>query len=310
MYKKKKILVILGGTSKERKISLQTGSACLKAIKRLGFQAGHLDPKKKFLNEIDRSRTDIIFNALHGKGGEDGNAQSIFEYLKIPYTHSGVISSMNAMDKVISKKIFKKNRILTPNYFVLRSNEIILKTLKILIKKNNLSFPIVVKPTNEGSSIGVKICNSLQILKKETHKLKNKYEELIFEKFIGGQEIQVAVLQNKSLGAIELKPKRNFYDYKAKYSKSAKTEHIMPAELKKTKYKEVLKIAEKAHKVIRCKGVTRCDFKFINNKFYLLEINTQPGMTNLSLVPEIAKYSKISFDELVEKIILDASINR
>ena len=173
MYKKK-ILVILGGVSKERKISLQTGSACLKAIKRLGFQAKQLDPKKNFLNEIDKSKTDIIFNALHGKDGEDGNAQSIFEYLKIPYTHSGVISSMNAMDKVISKKIFKKNKILTPNYFVLKSNEITLRILKILIKKNNLSFPIVVKPTNEGSSIGVKICNNLQVLKKQTYELKKK----------------------------------------------------------------------------------------------------------------------------------------
>jgi D-alanine-D-alanine ligase len=137
-----------------------------------------------------------------------------------------------------------------------------------------------------------------------------KYDSLIVEKFIGGQEIQVAVINNSALGAIELIPKRLFYDYKAKYTKQAKTEHIMPAKLSKNKYKEVLKIAEKAHRVLKCKGVTRSDFKFLNNKFNLLEINTQPGMTSLSLVPEIANYRGITFENLVEKILLDASINR
>ena len=136
------------------------------------------------------------------------------------------------------------------------------------------------------------------------------YSELIFEPYIGGQEIQVAVINGDSLGAIELKPKRKFYDYKAKYSKAAKTRHIMPANLKKSKYKEVLHIARRAHNALDCKGVTRSDFKFFKNQFYLLEINTQPGMTSLSLVPEIANYKEISFENLVEKILLNASINR
>ena len=147
-------------------------------------------------------------------------------------------------------------------------------------------------------------------LDKSTKFLFRKYIELIFEPYIGGQEIQVAVINGDSLGAIELEPKRKFYDYKAKYSKSAKTKHIMPANLKKSKYKEVLQIAKKAHNALGCKGITRSDFKFFKNKFYLLEINTQPGMTSLSLVPEIANYKGISFENLVEKILLNASINR
>ena len=143
-----------------------------------------------------------------------------------------------------------------------------------------------------------------------SNKLIKRYEKLIFEKYIGGQEIQVAVMNREPLGAIELRPKRNFYDYKAKYTKSAKTEHIMPANISEKKYKEVLSIAKKAHAIMNCRGVTRSDFKYFKNKFYLLEINTQPGMTSLSLVPEIAKYKKISFNQLIKKIILDADINK
>ena len=307
---KKNILVVLGGVSKERDVSLESGKACIKAIKRLGYRVRTFDPGKKILNEIDKSKVDVIFNALHGKGGEDGNAQSYFEYLRIPYTHSGIISSMNAMDKVISKDIFKKNGILTPKYFVLNYENCKETKIKNLIKKFNLSFPIVVKPSDEGSSIGVKICKNFKTLKNSVNLLKKKYKTLIFEKFIGGQEIQAAVMNEKGIGAIELRPKRGFYDYKAKYYKSAKTLHIMPADISKKKYKEVLKISEKAHKALKCRGVTRCDFKLFNRKFYLLELNTQPGMTDLSLVPEIAKYRGISFDNLVKRMILDASINR
>ena len=176
--------------------------------------------------------------------------------------------------------------------------------------EKKINFPIVIKPSNEGSSLGVKIIKNINDLKRSAKTLFKKYDQLIFEQFIGGQEIQAAVINGKSLGAIELIPKRSFYDYKAKYTKAANTRHIMPARLKKNYYKEVLQIARRAHKALNCKGVTRSDFKFFKNKFYLLEINTQPGMTNLSLVPEIAKYYGISFQDLIEKILLDASINR
>ncbi len=308
--KRKKILVVLGGTSKERKISLQTGEACFSSIKRIGYKVKKFDPAKNLLNEINNSDVDVIFNALHGKDGEDGNAQTYFEYLRIPYTHSGVITSMNAMDKVISKKIFKENKILSPKYCVINSSKFEKINLKKIIKNIFSNNTVVVKPSNEGSSIGVKICKNFNTVKKACSLLKKKYENLIIEKFIGGQEIQVAVLNNKALGAIELKPKRSFYDYKAKYSKSAKTSHIMPANISKRKYNEVLKIAERTHKALKCRGVTRCDFKFFKNKFYLLEINTQPGMTNLSLVPEIAQYKGITFDNLIKNLIRDASINK
>ena len=307
--KKKTILVVSGGTSSEREVSLKSGRACSNAIKNLNYKVLNFDPAKEDFKKIKNYNVDIIFNALHGRDGEDGIAQSYFEYFKIPYTHSGILSSMNSMDKIISKRAFKINKIRTPEYIELN----IINYHDVLKKKtlhSSLFYPLVLKPTNEGSSIGVNICKNFIELKKNVNKLIKKYKTLIIENFIGGQEIQVAVINEKSLGAIELKPKRKFYDYKAKYSKSANTEHLMPANLSKKKYKEVLVLAKKAHKALKCRGVTRSDFKFKDNKFYLLEINTQPGMTSLSLVPEIANYVGFSFKNLIKVIIDDASINR
>jgi len=306
----KNVLVVLGGTSGERTVSLDSGNACIKALKRKGYNVSTFDPKFKNLNLINKKNVDVIFNALHGKDGEDGIAQSYFEYLKIPYTHSGVVSSYNAMNKIISKGIFIKNKIKTPRFFSIQKMESDINKLKKEIIKKKIAFPIVIKPVNEGSSLGVEMCKNKNLLFIETKKLFKKYDQLIFEEYVGGQEIQVAVINDKALGAIELVPKRLFYDYKAKYTKEAKTKHIMPARLNKTKYMQVLQLAKKAHKALGCKGLTRSDFKFFENKFYLLEINTQPGMTNLSLVPEIANYKGLSFENLVEKILLDASINR
>ena len=306
----KKILIVLGGTSKERKVSLDSGRACVRAIKTLGYKYEIFDPAKSDLIDLKKHKPDIIFNSLHGKDGEDGNIQSYFEYFKIPYTHSGVISSMNCMDKIISKNIFIKNKLSTPRYFYIHKKNYNKKLLKKILKSKKINCPIVIKPSNEGSSIGVKICKKNSDLIKFSDQLFKSYNTLIYEKFIGGQEIQVAVMMGKAIGAIELRPKRKFYDYKAKYLKSSKTTHVMPAGISKKKYLEVLKLAERAHKVLKCRGVSRCDFKFQNKKFYLLEINTQPGMTNLSLVPEIAKYFGITFNGLIKKIIQDASVNR
>ena len=246
---------------------------------------------------------------MHGKDGEDGVAQSYFEYLKIPYTHSGVISSFNAMDKLISKKIFLKNKIKTPKYFSIDENNKISSVDKKL-KLKKIIYPVIVKPVNEGSSLGVELCKNKKNLINSVKKLVKKYDRVMIEQYIPGQEIQVAIINGKPLGAIELIPKRQFYDYKAKYTKSAKTKHIMPARLSKLKYSEVLNIAKKTHDAFKCRGVTRADFKFYKGNFYLLEINTQPGMTSLSLVPEIANYKGINFEQLVEKILLDASINK
>ena len=308
--KKKKILVVLGGTSKEREVSLKSGKACIKALKSLGHNVEIFDPAKDHLRKIKNMKIDIIFNALHGKDGEDGNAQSYFEYFKTPYTHSGIISSMNAMDKITSKEFFKKNNIKTPEYFAFNSINFSTKYIKKLLLKYKLKYPLVIKPSDEGSSIGVKICNSFNDLNKFSTLLLKNYKSMIVERFIKGQEIQVAVMNGKALGAIELQPKRIFYDYKAKYSKSAKTKHIMPANISKSQYSKILKLAVKAHKLFKCRGITRSDFKLEKGKFLLLEINTQPGMTDLSLVPEIAKYKGISFNNLVKNIINDASINR
>ena len=306
----KNVLVVLGGTSGERQVSIETGKACANALKKKGYKVIIFDPKIKNFNLINGNKIDVIFNALHGRDGEDGVAQSYFEYLNIPYTHSGVLSSYNAMNKIISKEIFIRNKIKTPKYFSISASNFNKNEIKKFILKKKINFPIVVKPINEGSSLGVKICKNKKILFKNTKQLLKTYDELILEEYIGGQEIQVAVINNDPLGAIELIPKRLFYDYKAKYTKKAKTKHVMPARIPKKKYNEVLKIAKKTHKALKCKGVTRSDFKFFKNNFFLLEINTQPGMTNLSLVPEIANYSGLSFENLVEKILLDASTRR
>ena len=304
--KKKKVLVLYGGISKERLISLETGKEVTKELKKNKYKVATCEPDIHLIKNINSYRPDVIFNALHGQFGEDGYIQTILETQKIPYTHSGVISSSIAMDKEISKKIFIKKKILTPKYikFIYGKNE-----RKIIQKiKNKLNFPVVIKPINEGSSVNVYICNKNNILK--NLKLLSSYKEILIEEFIPGREIQVAIMGKKKLGTIELKPKRKFYDYEAKYNPKSKKQHIIPVDLSKKDLKKITDIALKAHNIIGCKGVTRSDFKFYKGKFYLLEINTQPGMTKLSLVPEIANYVGINFIRLIEWILKDASINR
>ena len=210
------------------------------------------------------------------------------------------------MDKEISKKLFIKYKINTPKFITYSFDKKNSQLVKIINSK--LKFPVVIKPLNEGSSVNVFICNRKNIFT-ILNSLKN-YKKVMIEEFIGGREIQVAILGDRKLGAIELKPKRKFYDYQAKYNTNAKTQHIIKIDLPKKKLNEVLEIANKAHKIIKCRGVTRSDFKYLNGKFYLLEINTQPGMTKLSLVPEIASHNGMSFLELIEWILKDASTNR
>ena len=300
---KKKILILSGGISKERLISLDTGLQVAKELKKNGYGVKICEPNNNLKKNIKTFKPSVIFNALHGQFGEDGYVQTILERFKIPYTHSGVIASSIAMDKEISKKIFIKNNINTPKFFTYSYD---IKNIDLIKKiKKKLRFPVVAKPLNEGSSVNVYICNEKNIIK-ILNSIK-QYKKVMIEEFIGGREIQVAIMGNKKLGAIELKPKRKFYDYQAKYNSSAKTEHIIPVDLPKGKMDMVMNMANKAHKVIGCRGVTRSDFKFFNDKFYLLEINTQPGMTKLSLVPEIAAFKGISFLDLIEWIMQDAS---
>jgi D-alanine-D-alanine ligase len=305
--KKEKITVLMGGMSAEREVSLDSGKACAKALTELGFDVTSLDAKDDFIEKLIKNKPDKVFNALHGKFGEDGSIQGLLEHLKIPYTHSGILSSAIAMDKLTSKKIFKDAKINTPEYLVVKNLED--------FKKSKIGYPCVVKPNDEGSSVGVYIFNQLKKSNEDTViSLLKKYNFLILEKYIPGREIQVAVMGSKALGAIEIIPTRSFYDYEAKYSSSAKTKHVIPVSMNESDYKKILDTALQAHNTLGCKGVTRSDFRYNesdkDNKIYILEVNTQPGMTNLSLVPEIANYYGISFNELVEWIINDASINR
>jgi len=305
--KKEKVTVLMGGMSAERDVSLDSGKACAKALVEIGFDVTTLDAKDNFIEKLIKNKPDKVFNALHGRFGEDGSIQGLLEHLKIPYTHSGILSSAIAMDKLTSKRIFKDAKISSPEYQVIKSLED--------FKSSKIGYPCVVKPNNEGSSVGVYVFNEPKKSDEDIIvTLLKKYNFLILEKYIPGREIQVAVMGSKALGGIEIVPTRSFYDYEAKYSANAKTQHIIPVKINEGDYKKILDIALQAHNILGCRGVTRSDFRYNEsdkvNKIYILEVNTQPGMTSLSLVPEIANYYGISFNELVKWIINDASINR
>ena len=302
----KKILIISGGISKERVISLDTGKQVAKELLKYGYKVKITEPDSELIRIVKSFKPNVIFNALHGQFGEDGYIQTLLEHIGVPYTHSGIISSAKAMDKLVSKKIFIKNNILTPKFFEYSFDKTKKQLLKLISKK--LSFPVVIKPINEGSSVNVFICNKSNLNSKL--ELLKDYKKIIIEKFIPGREIQAAIIGKKKLGAIELKPRRKFYDYEAKYNPKANTEHLIPVDLSKKDYKKLMDVSLKVHKLIGCRGVSRSDFKFYNGKFYLLEINTQPGMTKLSLVPEIAAFHNINFIKLIELILKDASVNK
>ena len=305
----KKILILAGGYSKEKEVSIQTAKSVYSELnKDKKYKIKVVNPDGKFVQVLRNFNPNIVLNLLHGRYGEDGYIQAILESEKVKYTHSGVLSSSLAIDKELSKKIFIKNNILTPKYLKYSYRNNINKSKLINNLQKKIGFPLVVKPLNEGSSVNVFICNKNNILKTLT-KL-NEYGEVLLEKYIPGREIQVAILENKVLGAIELRPTRKFYDYQAKYNPKARTEHLIPVEISKRKYQELTKIALKAHKILNCRGVTRSDFRYYKNSFYLLETNTQPGMTSLSLVPEIANFNNITFKNLIIKILEDASINK
>jgi D-alanine-D-alanine ligase len=303
---KKKILVISGGFSKEREISIQTGIQVARELKKNGYIVKVCEPDNEIYKIVEKFKPNKIFNALHGQFGEDGYFQTILENIGIPYTHSGVEASAKAMDKEVSKKLFIKNKILTPKYIKFDFDRPCPKLQNQI--ENSFGFPVVIKPIAEGSSVDVFICNKVNFKKKL--KLLENYKKILIEEFIPGREIQASILGKKKLGAIELKPKRKFYDYQAKYDSKAKTEHIIPVNISKKDLNILMNISLRAHNLLGCRGVTRSDFKFFNNKFYLLEINTQPGMTKLSLVPEICAHKGISFIKLIELLLNDASTNK
>lgn len=307
---KKKIMVIYGGISAEREISIISSKEIIKSLRSLNYEVIDIDADPSLLKEINYHKPNVIFNALHGTWGEDGEVQKILEASKVPYTHSGIESSQLAMDKFKSGKIFKRHNFSHP-----RS---LLCSLKDLIGSNPMNYPYVIKPNNNGSSVGVVMINSE--LEKNDYIKKSisgrtcseESDKLLIQEFIDGPEIQVAVYGNGKSDSIEIVPKNKFYDYESKYFDNGATQHIIPPRLDNKKIDEVNELGLKAHKILKCRGISRSDFildKETGN-FVILEINTQPGMTPTSLVPEIAKYHGISFDSLIDWIIKDASINR
>lgn len=298
----KKIGVLMGGLSAEREVSLKSGDAILKALKDMGYNAAGIDVGRDLADGLKQEKVEFAFIALHGRYGEDGAVQGMLEIMGIPYTGSGIAASALGMNKIFSKKIFKFHKLPVGQYMILEK-----KDLKDWKKKvSSLEFPAVVKPVSEGSSVGVSIVSEEKGLK-DAFDLAFKYgNEIIIEKYIKGREIQVGILGERVLGAIEIIPKRQFYDYEAKYTPNM-SEHIFPARLPEQVYNEVLELGLKAHRVLGCKGYSRVDLIIdSDNRPFLLEVNTLPGMTNVSLLPEIAKGVGIDFNRLVEMILMEA----
>lgn len=302
---KKHVAVLMGGWTSEREVSIASGNAVYEALVNMGYKTSKIDYDRNIVSKLNEIKPDVVFNALHGQYGEDGRIQGLLDILNIPYTHSGITTSALCMDKVLTRKICATAGVLNPEFYLLRKGED--QNNQKIIEK--LGKPFVIKPVSDGSSLGVEVI--LKDMNFDLSEYSWKYgEEIIIERYIAGQEIQVAVMDNRALGAIEVRPKHLFYDYQCKYTKGM-TDYIMPAEITKDKYEEVLDLALRCHKVTGCSGISRVDF-ILNNKdggdnnFYLLEVNTHPGFTATSLVPKIAAHIGISFNEIIEYLINSA----
>ena len=295
----KKVLVVKGGFSSEREVSLVSGQQAAEALKRSGYTVleHDLTDVKAFLKAIDDFKPDVVFNALHGNFGEDGEIQGLLDMLQVPYTHSDMKASLIGMNKELAKMVALANEINTAPFELMTYQN---------FKKNGtkLKKPYVVKPSSDGSSVGVFIVQTSDDLKKVFYERENA--TLIVEKYIAGRELTVAVIDDKACAVTELKPKIDFYDYKAKYTNGA-TVHVLPADLPENIYHQALEYALKMHQLIGCNTVSRSDFRY-NEKdgLVFLEINTNPGMTPLSLVPEQAKYIGISYQSLCQKLVENA----
>lgn len=296
------IVVLMGGWSGERDVSLTSAAECLKAFQEMGYNAIGLDVTQDiptWLGHLIQLNPDVIFlNALHGRWVEDGCIQGLIEMLGIPYTNSNVLASALAMDKGWSRKIFQQAGLPVPEGKTLLVTE--------LSKSNIMPYPFVMKPINQGSSLGVTIVHSQADLDRALQEWDYGADVLV-EEYIPGRELSVAVLGDRALGVLELQPKDGFYDYKAKYTGGA-CDHFMPARIPEADYQKAMEIGLKAVKALGCEGVARTDLRYDDvrhnpGKFYLLEVNTQPGMTPLSIVPEVAAYQNISFGELLEWMI-------
>ncbi len=294
-----KVALLYGGISSEREISIKSGKAVEYALKKLGYEYLSLDPAEKeiFLEKLISFNPDVVFIALHGKGGEDGTIQGLLEFLGYRYTGSPVKASAIAMDKAITKDILKSHNIPVPNGYTFFSIE---EALEV-----EVSFPVVVKPSSEGSSIGVFISQNRQEYKEHIIEAFKIDKKVIVEEFIKGRELTVGVLNGEPLDIIEIKVEKGFYDYKNKYF-SDKTEYICPPEIEKTLYKKIQDLAAEAYSIIGCKGAVRVDFILREKTPYILEINTVPGLTDHSLLPKAALCKGLNFEKLIEEIIKDA----
>lgn len=303
---KKHVAVLMGGWSSEREVSLTSGRAVAKALRDGGFKVSEIDVDRDVASKLAAVKPDVAFNALHGPYGEDGTVQGLLELLAIPYTHSGVLASALAMNKPIAKDVWRNHGLPMADGRVVHRSDFRAGPV--------MPFPYVIKPLNEGSSVGVHIVFNGDNYQPQDDSTWHFGEHVLVEQYIPGREIQIAVMGDRVLGAIEIKAHGRFYDYEAKYT-DGKATHLMPAPLPKDIYDHICALALKAHQTLGCRGVTRSDWRYDDTeggtgKFYLLEINTQPGMTPLSLVPEIAAHQGISFGELVRWMVEDASCDR
>ncbi|MCX5885863.1 MAG: D-alanine--D-alanine ligase [Proteobacteria bacterium] len=303
--KRKRIAVLMGGQSSEREISLRTGQAILKALQDRGYRAFPIDAGSDIAFRLREGKVDIAFIALHGRLGEDGTIQGLLEVMGIPYTGSGVMASALSMNKVMSKKVFDFHKIPTPEFQY--GDVAALKGEKI-DECCAIGFPMVVKPVEEGSTIGITIVRKKRELAGAVKKASAFGDTVLFERFIRGREVTVGVLDGRPLPIIEIAPREGFYDYHAKYTKGF-TEYILPARLKKTSYARVQEFGVKAYQALGCEGVARVDFMVDEEERpYCLEVNTVPGMTETSLLPKAAKAVGIDFNELVETILAGARL--
>jgi len=302
--KKKKIGVMMGGLSREREISLKTGKAILKALTEKGYTACPIDVDQDIAETLIKKKVEYAFIALHGRFGEDGTIQGMLELMRIPYTGSGVLASALALHKIMAKKIFLCEKIPTPSFEVVQRQEIGKDTLRNI----SLPLPVVIKPAREGSTIGISIVRTQEELVPALKEAGKYDEEILVEKFMTGKEITVGILEDIPLPVIEIVPKSGFYDYHSKYTKG-ETQYIIPARIPREKYLYAQEISLKAFQTLGCSGCARVDLMTDeNDDSFVIDVNTMPGMTETSLLPKAANYVGITFEDLVERILLGASL--
>lgn len=308
-----KITILSGGTSKEREVSQSSGVKSYDALINAGYDVSILDPEDdRWVQNLLDNRPDAVLNMLHGRYGEDGVIQGMLESFKIPYSHSGVEASAVAMNKHYTKLILAQHGLPVPHGFIAKPADIY-KILREKVTHKNFSLPFVIKPISEGSSVDMIISRDLDKVKFENLSTSmQSYSQLMIEEFISGRELTVSVVNNKPLTVTEITTKNMFYDYQAKYAQGG-SRHIIPANIPKKDFDLAMSYALKAHHILGCKGVTRTDFRYClgdSPAMFVLEINTQPGMTPTSLVPEQAEFLGMSYQELVVHMVEDASCNR